>query len=146
MVAIKRSADLAAVALSSSKIATLYKRSVAPRYWEIMRTLRSLRRSNQRNFLAFYQLRVGYYERPPSNAKTYAAVRYAHNLARAREMRGISQEGLGQKVGRTQSFISVCEHAGTHLLVADFLRICHALDKSPYVILRRALTGAPATR
>jgi hypothetical protein len=66
MVAIKRSADLAAVALSSSKIATLYKRSVAPRYWEIIRILRSLRRSNQRNFLAFYQLRVGYYGRPPS--------------------------------------------------------------------------------
>jgi hypothetical protein len=66
MVTIKRSADLAAVALSSSKIATLYKRSVAPRYWEIIRILRSLRRSNQRNFLAFYQLRVGYYERPPS--------------------------------------------------------------------------------
>jgi transcriptional regulator with XRE-family HTH domain len=61
-------------------------------------------------------------------------------------MRGISQEGLGRKVGRTQSFISDGEHAGTHLLVAEFLRICHALDVSPYVMLRRALTGIPATR
>jgi transcriptional regulator with XRE-family HTH domain len=73
-------------------------------------------------------------------------LRLGELLTRAREMRGISQEGLGRKVGRTQSFISDCEHAGTHLLVADFLRICHALDVSPYVILRRALTGRPVTR
>jgi transcriptional regulator with XRE-family HTH domain len=49
-------------------------------------------------------------------------------LRAAREVAGVTQAELGQRLGRTQSFVSKCERGERRLDIVELGHFCDALD------------------
>lgn len=58
-------------------------------------------------------------------------------LIRHRKQLGMTQWTLAQKVGTDQSQISKFERRERRIDIADYARICEALDLDPCLLLRR---------
>lgn len=60
----------------------------------------------------------------------------ADEISRAREKAGLTQSGLGQAIGTTQSVISRIENGGQNLTLAMLHKIATALHRSVEIHLR----------
>jgi transcriptional regulator with XRE-family HTH domain len=58
-------------------------------------------------------------------------------LASKRQLAGITQEQLAEKLGKPQSFVSKYENCERRLDVMEFLEICKFLGTNPKEILSR---------
>jgi transcriptional regulator with XRE-family HTH domain len=62
-------------------------------------------------------------------------------LRRCRKARGLTQEELGSRIGKSTATISKIESANQPLDMATFLLLADELEISPYVLLLRAQTS-----
>lgn len=58
-------------------------------------------------------------------------------LIEAREAADLTQTELGQRVGRTQSFVSNYERGQRRVDLPEFILICRALEIDPHEAMRR---------
>ncbi|WP_246729118.1 helix-turn-helix domain-containing protein [Methylosinus sp. RM1] len=65
----------------------------------------------------------------------------------ARERAGLTQEGLAERIGRTQSFVSKYERGERRLDVVEFAEFVKAMDLDPSAVfaqfLQQAFDDAP---
>ncbi len=70
---------------------------------------------------------------PGGRARLTAALR--RRLAEARRLGGITQAGLGRRIGRHPTFVSNYERGERRLEVAEFVEIARALGLDPAAVL-----------
>nr|WP_246659871.1 helix-turn-helix transcriptional regulator [Methylosinus sporium] len=60
----------------------------------------------------------------------------------ARERAGLTQEGLAERIGRTQSFVSKYERGERRLDVVEFAEFVKAMDLDPSAVFAQFLQHA----
>ncbi|BBU64364.1 transcriptional regulator (plasmid) [Methylosinus sp. C49] len=60
----------------------------------------------------------------------------------ARERAGLTQEGLAERIGRTQSFVSKYERGERRLDVVEFAEFVRAMDLDPSAVFAQFLQHA----
>lgn len=61
---------------------------------------------------------------------------FLQRLAVARREAGLTQQGLANRIGRPQSFVSKYERGERRLDVLEFVTVCHVLSVDPCSIIR----------
>lgn len=75
---------------------------------------------------------------------TATRIAFAHNLRRAREIAGISQEALADRAGLHRTYVSSVERGERNISIDNVHRLAVALEVSAYTLLVVPHTGEAA--
>ncbi|WP_234913764.1 helix-turn-helix domain-containing protein [Sinorhizobium medicae] len=75
---------------------------------------------------------------PLSSLRSDLYLRMIELLVQARKDAGITQIELGKRIGQRQTFVSKFELGERRLDAAEFVTVCRAICKDPYVLMKQA--------
>ena len=80
----------------------------------------------------------------PKSVFTSAYASFLKVLIAARKRAGLSQEELGKKIGRKQTFISIIERGDRRLDLIEFCVLARAIGMEPTDLLAEIVAELPA--